>query len=373
MSIQVGTAESAEKERADGWLEATDLPTGGTERLPVSVLNGARDGPTAWVTANMHGDEVTGLAVAQDLLSVLNRKQVTGALVVVSTLNPAGLRRNVRTSYYHDKDPNRQFPDRESDSARPPTVQELIAERVYDAVLDTDPVCLLDLHTAQVGAMPFTIRDRVIYGSRRSEAEANELANDLASLAAAVDLPIVTEYPTDEYEERRLHRTLTGALTNGADVPSLTVELGGHERVEPDARAAGLAGVCRALVHAGVLEAVPDRVDRNDPGVEPPVDYPVRRFEGPRTDAAGVVRHLVDAGDIVDTGQPVAEVRSLHGERRARVESDHDGYVLARYTGGVAYENDPVTSLAVRDEEPLVAPRDPDEDSDDGTTRDAAE
>lgn len=360
MGISIGTAEAEPGERADGWLEVTDLPTGGAERLPVTILNSKHEGPTAWVTANMHGNEVTGLAISQDLIARFEHGQVAGALIVIPTLNPAGLRRNVRTSYYHNEDPNRQFPDPQRESARPPTTQELIAERLYERVVGTDPVCLLDLHTAQVGSMPFTIRDRVLYGEQRTEDEAALLAGDLAALTEAVGLPVVTEYPVSEYEERRLHRTLTGALTNAADIPSLTLELGGHERVEPDSLAAGLAAVCRGLVEVGVFTEVPEQVARADPGVEMPVDYRVRRFEGPRTSEAGVVRHYVDAGDVVEAGEPVADVRSLHGERHSRVTSDRDGFVLARYTGGVAYENDPVVSMAVRDEGPLVAARDGD-------------
>jgi len=41
-----------------------------------------------------------------------------------------------------------------------------------------------------------------------------------------------------------------------------------------------------------------------------------------------------------------------------------DGYVLGRRHGIAVYENDAVTSLAVRDGGDLVAPRDPDENTD---------
>jgi hypothetical protein len=89
-----------------------------------------------------------------------------------------------------------------------------------------------------------------------------------------------------------------------------------------------------------------------------PVDFPVRRFVGPRTEVAGLVRHRVEPGDAVESGQVVAEVVGPAGESRGEVTSEFDGYVLGLAEGLAVYEGDPVASLAVRDEDPLVGPRD---------------
>ncbi|MFB6117800.1 succinylglutamate desuccinylase/aspartoacylase family protein [Halosegnis sp.] len=355
-TLKLGSATAAVGDRATGWLRATGLPTGGEERLPVILFNGG-EGPTAWVTATVHGDEVVGLAVAQELAG-LDPETVTGRLVVVPTLNPAGLRRRERVSYYDDEDPNRKFPDPFSDRTAPLSTQERVAEQVYEAFTETVRAdLLLDLHTAGAGAVPFTIRDRVLYGKTRTEDDARLLAGETAALADAVNLPVVTEYPADQYTDRTLHRSTAGAALNGAGLPALTLELGEADHIRPDHRAAGLAAVCRGLAAADVLRAVPDGVAAADPGVDAPVDYPVRRFEGPRAKAAGVVRHRVEPGDRVESGQPVAAVTSPHGEVIETVTSDRDGYVLAHREGALAYENQPVCSMAVRDEGALVAQR----------------
>ncbi|MFD1514867.1 succinylglutamate desuccinylase/aspartoacylase family protein [Halomarina rubra] len=359
--IELGTASAAPGERARGYWTVTDLPTGTPERLPVVLVNGAGDGPTVWVTAGIHGDEVTALATAQDAVAALDPETLTGAVVCLPSLNPAGLRRTTRTSYYHDDDPNRYFPDGEHDSSRPPRVQELVDRRIFEAFTGTSEApradLLLDLHTAQVGSMPFTIRDRVLYGSVRERDEAEELAADLDRLCAAVGLPIVTEYEAEEYTEQNLQRSTAGAALNEAGIPACTVELGSHGVVEEDHRAAGVAGVCRALAAWGLLDTAPDAVEAADPGVDAPVSFPVRRYVGPHTDTAGVVRHHVEASDTVEEGDVVADVVAPTGEHLTTVESDADGYVLGRCHGVAVYENDPVASLAVRDDGDLVVPR----------------
>ncbi|WP_331233794.1 succinylglutamate desuccinylase/aspartoacylase family protein [Natronorarus salvus] len=354
--MEIGTAHANRGERSTGTLEVTELPTGGPERVPIGIVAGETGGPTLWVTAAIHGDEVTALAVAQDAFTTLDPASIRGTLVCMPTTNPAGLRRNERTSYYHDDDPNRFFPDADHDSARPPRVQEVIDRRLSDAITASADA-LLDLHTAQVGSVPFTIRDRVLYGERRSKSEAEALATDLDRLAEAFGLPVVTEYAAEEYVEEGLHRSTAGSVLNGAGIPAITPELGGHSVVDEDTRTAGLAGVFRTLVELDMLDSVPEPVSTADPGYSPPVDFPVRRAVGPHADRAGIVRHRVEPGEAIGIGETVAEVVSPHGEVLSAVESRHEGYVLARKEGVAVYENDPLYSLAVRDNEELVVPR----------------
>lgn len=373
----VGSVESNPGELTRGWFTVTALPTGGEERLPVIVAEGEDDGPTLWITGGVHGDEATGVAVALDAMREDLPRRLAGTVVCVPVVNPAGLRRNARTSYYDDHDPNRYFPDPEKDAARPPDTQERIDERLYEAIVDSvgrserrsegsetpPPAALVDLHTAHVGSVPFSIRDRVLYGERRSRAEAEELAADLESLVEAFGFPVLTEYPAEEYVEQNLQRSTAGAVLNAAGVPAFTAELGGHSVVEDDVRAAGVAGLYGVMRDLGMLDGVPE--DVGEPGARipgTPVDFPVRRYVGPRTETAGLVRHRVDAGDAVVEGDVVADVVSPTGKRLDAVETDRDGFLIGRAEGLAVYEGQPVAAMAVRDEGDLVVPRDATED-----------
>jgi len=365
VTLDCGTASAAPGTVDRGWLDATELPTGTAERLPVLLVNGAADGPTLWITAGVHGDEVTGLAAAQDAVDALPADHLAGAVVCLPSVNPAGLRRTARRSYYHDDDPNRSFPDPAGDRTEPPNAQTLVARRLYDRFAEGPLAAdaLLDLHTAGVGAAPFVIRDRVLYGERRDETAAQALATATEALVESLGLPVVTEFPPETYVERNLQRSLAGAALNGAGVPACTLELGGPDVVDERRRRLGVAAVCRAAVEAGCLDAVPAAAP--DVTAESPVDFPVRRHRGPRVDEPGVLRSTLEAGEPFAEGDDAATVVSPTGERRETLTFDRDGYVLGRATGVAAYENDPAYSLAVRDEGALVAPRDADEADDD--------
>jgi predicted deacylase len=359
--VELGDASATPGELDRGYLTVADLPTGSPERLPVVVVNGSRAGPTLWITGAIHGDEATGMAVAHDAVEAIDPEDLSGQVVCVPTLNPAGLRRNERRSYYHDEDPNRTFPDPESDRHEPRSLQELIATRVYEALVDSADL-LLDLHTAGAGSMPFVIRDRVLYGQRRDRPEAEALAANLDAVARATGLPVVTEYEGETYTGRELQRSTAGATLNAAGTPALTLELGSHGVVEESGRRAGLAAVLNVAVERGLLDTFPGQVGvTTDEPPSAPVEYPVKRHLGPRTDEPGICRFRVQAGDPVEAGEVVAEVRTPTGELKRTVESEFDGYLLGRREGTAVYENGALASFAVRDDGKTVVPRDPEE------------
>jgi predicted deacylase len=388
--IELGSASAAPGTLDRGRLPVAELPTGGAERLPVVVANGAADGPTLWLTGGVHGDEATGVAVVQDAVAALGDRlaDLAGAVVAVPVVSPAGLRRNARETYYADEDPNRHFPDADAESARPPKLQERIDARLYAAITGESPDtgesadgssefavetvgtnaaadALIDCHTAGVGSEPFAIRDRVLYGDRRSESEAAALSAELGRLIDAFGLPVVREYPAAEYVEENLQRSTAGAVLNEAGIPAFTAELGAHSVVDDVLLDAGVAGVFGVAVELGLLAAgdVPESIAEPGVGVDPaPVEFPVRRFRGPTTDDSGLVRHRVAAGDAFAEGDVLADVVDATGEERATVHADSDGYVLGRCEGLAVYEGDPIGSLAVRDDGDLVVPRDADEE-----------
>jgi len=78
--------------------------------IPVEVIRGKEDGPTIFVSAAIHGDEINGVEVIRRLLA---RKKLLsnlrGTLIAVPIVNMFGFNRNIR--YLPDRrDLNRAFP-----------------------------------------------------------------------------------------------------------------------------------------------------------------------------------------------------------------------------------------------------------------------
>lgn len=373
MNIALTLPEVENGEIYRGYLPVTELPTGTTENIPLIVAEGVDDGETLWLTGSIHGDEATGMAVCQDVVSEALVERLSGTIVSLPNLNPAGLRRTTRRSYYDDEDPNRQFPDVEyvtsdegpaecSSGSRPPSQQEVICRRLFDLFEDHADV-LLDMHTASAGAFPFVIKDRVLYdrGLGRTEADASALADEVEGIADAFGLPVMFEYEPEEYIDQGFQSSTAGAALNQAGIPALTVELGAHGIVDEALLAQGVAGVYRVMRHRGLIDddgaAFPDDLGSIPSPLADPVETRVRRHVGPHASTPGVVRHEVSAGDVVEAGDTVARIVPPHGDPDAgsRITADASGWVIQRYDGLVRYENQPVAMMAVEDDGDRIA------------------
>ncbi len=100
--IRAGTARALE-------LPITRLVTGADVTLPVRVVHGREDGPTIWLDAAIHGDEVVGVEVIRQVMASLDPKTFCGTLVAVPIVNVLGFMTGDR--YLPDRrDLNRSFP-----------------------------------------------------------------------------------------------------------------------------------------------------------------------------------------------------------------------------------------------------------------------
>ena len=266
--IKVGTATSQPGATSYGSLRVLDLPTGGHEEIPVIIAQGTEPGPLVWVTANIHGGELTGIACIHQVLSNDLAAQLRGTLVALPTINPAGLQVMQRYPYYEPKDPNRVWPGFKNPTSTgvPPAIYQQVATQIFDAILTTEPDCLLDLHNASIDSIPFTIRDRVLFPPKASAEQlqqADALAEKLDWLARAFGLSIVNESPAAKYVELALHRSVAGSIVNTAGIPSLTLELGMGMAIDPPAVEAGAQGILNVLrayeMIDGVVEPMPTK------------------------------------------------------------------------------------------------------------------
>ena len=64
--------------------------------LSVHVIHGAKEGPTMFVSAGVHGDEVIGVEIVRRLLRVPSLNRLAGTLLVVPIVNSSGFRWTAR-------------------------------------------------------------------------------------------------------------------------------------------------------------------------------------------------------------------------------------------------------------------------------------
>jgi predicted deacylase len=359
-ALEIGPVRGQPGELVYGEFEALPLPTGGIEYFPVIIAQGTAPGPVLWLTTGIHGPEHTGLNILHRLLTPDLPAHLRGAIVAIPALNPAGLRTQERVPYYAHDDPNRLFPeDRgrlapdDPDRDVPSALEEAYA-RLFKFIQSTADF-LIDLHNAWIGSVPFVFRDRVLYRPGHDRHEAERLQARTTQMIEAFGLSVVNEFPVRKYLSEKLHRSVSGATLNLARIPAVTVELGTGLVPDPAIIAAGLTGVRNVLRWAGMLPGEPEPI-RGVPVVRP--GYPTRRHLHPRAPTACIVRHLVRPGELLRAGDPVAEIRDIYGRPIGEgvVRTAHDGWVIGFQHGIVTYPNMPIAAMAVRDDEPLVAP-----------------
>jgi predicted deacylase len=361
--ITAGTATSEPGTIQYGRWEALGHPTGHVEFLPVIIAQGREDGPCLWLTAGIHGPEQAGPAVLYRLITQELVDHLRGTIVAIPALNPAGLRTMKREPYHASEDPNRLWPDgkpaRPPDPDKdPPSSLEKAYARLFDEIA-TSADYIIDYHNAWTGSISFSFRDRLLYRddgeADRHKAEAETLAATQNEMLQAYGHTIITDFPPEKYIDEKLHRSVTAAALFVAKIPGFTVELGtGHM---PDAAivSAAAAGTRNVMRWAGMLDGHLESIE----GIQlVDAGFRVRRCGTPRVDTACVVLHLVEPGDIVKAGDPVAEVRDVWGRpvEDGLLRSEYDGFVIGRSHGIYYYPGNEVLGMAIRDDAPLVAP-----------------
>ncbi|MFT5681050.1 MAG: putative deacylase [Myxococcota bacterium] len=281
--------------------------------MPVLSLTGPAPGPVVVITANLHGDECTGIGVIHRLLKVLPRTLQRGTVHLYPSLNPDGLIRQTRSIPGADRDPNRAFPGRTGGDR-----VERHAARIWRDIIARKPALLIDLHTDSCAAIPYAIADRVIRGRGR-----DTLMRRCLTFARASGLTVLREYPNDLYARYKLDQSLPGAMVNNLGIPAITLEVGPRGIVQHDAVETALAATGGVLTELGVLQApAPVSSSRVDGG-------PWRRASGPVFTSEGVYIPKLKAGERFNAGAMLGEVIGLDGGTRQLLLTAAAGFVVA--------------------------------------------
>ena len=74
----------------DVWLNISQTYTGDKVRIPLRVIRAKKPGPTIFITAAIHGDEVNGTGIIHDFMFGDEINLKCGALVLVPVVNVFG-------------------------------------------------------------------------------------------------------------------------------------------------------------------------------------------------------------------------------------------------------------------------------------------
>ena len=287
-----------------------------SDHMPVTlsahVVHGKKDGPTVFVSAGIHGDEVIGVEIVRRLLRAKTLKKLSGTLLVVPIVNTFGFLNHSR--YLPDRrDLNRCFPGSPHGSLASRLADIFMSEIVERSSLG------IDLHSAAI--------HRVNLPQVRVSASNRETMR----LAQVFGAPVIL---TSALREGSLRQE---AKKKGVDV--LLYEAGEGMRFDEMAVRAGLAGIMRVLSEVGLLPTA---------GIAKPKARSLVCSDSHwmRAPAGGLLRTFKAEGDVVQEGDIVAAIADPFGEREIEVATKYSGIIVGRAVMPVVHEGDALFHVA---------------------------
>ncbi|CAH1692509.1 putative Succinylglutamate desuccinylase/aspartoacylase [Hyphomicrobiales bacterium] len=309
---------SAEPGRAAfGYIKAIELVDGTDAGLPVHLVNGAKPGPTVFIGAGAHGDEINGVRAVVEAVSRIDPSRLAGRVVAVPVQNPIAYRarfRLVTLNQLDSQNMHRCFPGSAGGdtSAR---LCNLILEKIIKAA---GASFVIDCHTGSTGSYypplvfvstigPQDAVEKSLAGARAFNAPLTIQAGGKAGVYALGNM---------------LHMV---AIEQG--IPAIGCELGTALPAEDKHSTVGADGIMNVLAHLGMIEAPPP-----DTSGQVILD---EIFEL-RAERGGICDYLVSPGDPVQEGQAVARVINVFGDVVEEIASPITGRVVTcTYWGSI--------------------------------------
>ena len=255
--------------------------------MSVHVVHGRRPGPTLFVSAAVHGDEVIGVEIARRLLRSPQLDAVRGTLLVVPIVNAFGFLNHSR--YLPDRrDLNRSFPGSERGSLAARLAHMFIHQIVKRCDFG------IDLHSA------------AIHRTNMPQIRVSPSSEGTLAYAEAFGAPVIIRAKLRDGSLRKAAQDL------GVDV--LLYEAGEGLRFDELSARAGHAGILRVM-HK--MEMIPRK------GVSKAREAPVMALSSSwfRAPAGGLLRAFKGTGEFVNQGDQLASypTRSASSRYLSRV------------------------------------------------------
>ncbi len=291
-------------------LPIARLMSGTPVALPVLVRRGRKDGPTVWITAAVHGDELCGIEIIRRVLEVVTPRSMAGTVIAVPVVNVHGFNRGDR--YLPDRrDLNRSFPGSPRGS---------LASRIAHLIM-TEVIARcsagIDLHT---GSDHRTNLPQI--RADLSDPETLELARVFAA-------PVAIHSKTRDGSLRQ------AATEKGSDV--LVYEAGEADRFDENAIRAGTAGVLRVLEHLGIWAGAPSPTSSV---------WLSQNTMWLRSSQSGILHLEVALGDEVTRGDNVATIYDPFGKRLGKVSARTNGMVIGQIQRPLVNRGDAILHIA---------------------------
>ncbi len=284
-------------------------------KIPVEVIRGASDGPTLFVSAAIHGDEINGVDIVRRLLKHRALKNIMGTLIAIPIVNVFGF--NDKSRYLPDRrDLNRSFPGTEHGS--------LASQIAYMFRTEIVNQCThgIDLHTGAIHRRNLPqIRTDLSYQPNMD-------------LAHAFGAPMILNASPRDGSLRE--------MVNGKKIPMLLYEAGTALRFDHRAALLGVEGILNVMRAIGMLPPL----KLPPPPMKP---YIAKSSQWVRAPISGIFITRKKLGERVAAGDKLGFITSPFGDYEYSILSPIDGVIIGNSILPLANEGDGIYHIATLD------------------------
>ncbi|WP_281301241.1 MULTISPECIES: succinylglutamate desuccinylase/aspartoacylase family protein [unclassified Iodidimonas] len=278
--------------------------------MPVHVLHSRHHGPTLFLSAAVHGDEINGIEIIRQVMAHAALGRLRGTLIAVPIVNVYGF--TTHTRYLPDRrDLNRSFPGSQHGSLAA-RLAHVFASEIVDRSTHG-----IDLHT---GANHRTNHPHI---------RANLDDPDTEQLARAFGTPVIINANMRDGSLRQ--------YAADKQIKTLLYEAGEALRFEPLPVRAGVRGVLNVMRFLGMIRG------------KPVLDHQVIKASDSqwvRSSSNGLLRVEVRQGARITKGETLGWVSDAVGQNHTRILSPVTGIVIGRTNLPVVNEGDALFHIA---------------------------
>lgn len=280
--------------------------------LSIQAIHGRRDGPTLFVSAAVHGDEIIGVEIVRRLVRAAALRRIAGTMLLIPVVNTFGFIGHSR--YLPDRrDLNRSFP-----GSRKGSLASRLAHLFLNEVINRCDYGI-DLHSAAVHRANFP---QIRVDLR--DAKARELA-------AAFAPPVILN--------SRLREGSLRLAASERGVPVMVFEAGEGLRFDEFAIRVGVRGVLRVMRHLGMISKGSIR-ESNAPS---PI---ARKSTWQRAVEGGILRTKCKVGEFVREGDLLGQISDPFGDWEAELRASSEGLIVGRANLPIVNQGDAVFHIA---------------------------
>ncbi len=302
-------------ERETVKLPVASLYTNTPVDLQVVVVRGKKPGPTMFVSAALHGDEINGVEIIRRVLKLPELEELSGTLLAVPIVNSMAFIHQSR--YLPDRrDLNRSFPGSESGSLAARLANIFIRQVVERSDFG------VDLHTGAI-----------------HRPNLPQIRTDLRN---QTNQRLAKAFGTALFLDSRPVSGTLREYTTKKNIPVILYESGEALRFDETAIRIGTQGVHNVMVEMGMLPAS----DEPFVGQEPMLAHSSFWV---RATQSGMLRMHLDLGVHVEQGQVLGIIGDPFGDEESEVVAAHEGVIIGRLNLPLVHEGDALFHIATFD------------------------